>query len=87
MKIVMWILIKTLVDFARGLSAAKSPEIDKQRGTWKLGDAPYAIAVVVTSNDDLYTLDPTYQFLDGEQTMSHCSHTCQRWYAACIPTG
>lgn len=57
--------LQALVDFARGLSTAEFPEIDKQRGTWKLGDAPYAVPVVVTSNDDLYTLDPTYRkFLD-----------------------
>ncbi|MEC7984133.1 MAG: hypothetical protein VX278_03145 [Myxococcota bacterium] len=57
--------LQALVDFARGLPEAEFPEINTQRGTWKLGDAPYATPVVVMSDDNLYTLDPTYRkFLD-----------------------
>ena len=57
--------LQSLIDFARGLPTAEYPHLDTLRGSWKLGDAPNAIPAVVQSDDDLYTLDPTYRrFLD-----------------------
>ena len=57
--------LQTLIDFARGLPTANYPYLDVARGTWKLGDAPNAIPAVVQTDDDMYTLDPTYRrFLD-----------------------
>lgn len=57
--------LQTLIDFARGLPTSNYPYLDVARGTWKLGDAPNAIPAVVMTDDDLYTLDPTYRrFLD-----------------------
>ena len=57
--------LQTLIDFARGLPTANYPYLDVARGTWKLGDAPNAIPAVAMTDDDLYTLDPTYRrFLD-----------------------
>ena len=57
--------LQTLIDFARGLPTANYPYLDVARGTWKLGDAPNAIPAVAMTDDDMYTLDPTYRrFLD-----------------------
>ncbi|MEC8276649.1 MAG: hypothetical protein VXZ96_05125 [Myxococcota bacterium] len=57
--------LQALIDFARGLPSAQFPFINRERGAWKLGNAPNAIPAVVQSDADLYTLDPTYRkFLD-----------------------
>lgn len=68
--------LQKLVDFARGLPEAQFRFIDLtlaeayptagSRGSWKLGDSPYSIPVVVTPRNDMYAVDPTYRaFLQG----------------------
>ena len=68
--------LQKLVDFARGLPEAQFRFIDLtlaeayptagSRGSWKLGDSPYSIPVVVTPRNDMYAVDPTYRaFLAG----------------------
>jgi hypothetical protein len=57
--------LQTLIDFARGLPTSVYPYLDTVRGNWKLGDAPNAVPVVAQTDEDLYTLDPSYRrFLD-----------------------
>lgn len=57
--------LQALVDFARGLPEAQFPFINRERGSWKLGNAPNAIPAVVQSDEDIYSLDPSYRkFLD-----------------------
>jgi hypothetical protein len=67
--------LQKLVDFARGLPEARFRYLDLTlnnaypyagtRGSWKLGDSPYSIPVVVSARDDRYAVDPTYRaFLD-----------------------
>ena len=63
--------LQKLVDFARGLPEAQFRFIDLtlaeaypaagSRGSWKLGDSPYSIPVVVTPRNDMYAVDPTYR--------------------------
>lgn len=56
--------LQALVDFARGLPEAEFRYIDLMRGTWKLGDSPYSVPVVVSARNDMYSTDSTYrQFL------------------------
>ena len=35
--------LQALIDFARGLPSAQFPFINRERGSWKLGNAPNAI--------------------------------------------
>lgn len=58
--------VQSLIDFARGLPTASYPHLDTLRGSWKLGDAPNAIPAIVQTDDDLYTLDPTYRVFLNE---------------------
>jgi len=63
--------LQTLIDFARGLPEARFRYIDLtlnaaypaagSRGSWKLGDSPYSIPIVVSSRNDMYAVDPTYR--------------------------
>jgi len=53
--------LQALVDFARGLPEATFRYLDQERGYWKLGDSPYAVPVVVTARNNVYTSDPTYR--------------------------
>lgn len=63
--------LQALVDFARGLPEAQFRFIDLtlaeaypaagSRGSWKLGDSPYSIPVVVTPRNNMYAVDPTYR--------------------------
>jgi hypothetical protein len=63
--------LQKLVDFARGLPEARFRFIDMSlaeaypsggmRGSWKLGDSPYSIPVVVSARNDMYAVDPTYR--------------------------
>ena len=63
--------LQKLVDFARGLPEARFKFHDLtlneaypaagSRGSWKLGDSPYSIPVVVSARDDRYAVDPTYR--------------------------
>lgn len=57
--------MQALVDFVRGLPEAKFRYLDMERGRWKLADSPYAVPVVVSARNDVYSTDLTYQrFLD-----------------------
>ncbi len=57
--------LQALVDFARGLPEATFRYIDQERGTWKLGDSPNAIPVIVEADSDTFAINPTYRkFLD-----------------------
>lgn len=58
--------LQALVDFARGLPEAEFRYLEMERGSWKLGDSPYSVPVVVSARDNAFTTDTTYQaFLDG----------------------
>jgi len=73
--------LQSMIDFARGLPTAQFRFIDLtlgeayptagSRGSWKLGDSPYSIPVVVTGRNDMYAVDPTYRAfladLEGRQ--------------------
>jgi hypothetical protein len=57
--------MQTLVDFVRGLPEAEFRYLDMERGRWKLADSPYAVPVVVTARNDVYSTDLSYQrFID-----------------------
>ncbi|MDP2306852.1 MAG: PilC/PilY family type IV pilus protein [Pseudomonadota bacterium] len=53
--------LQSLVDFARGLPEAEFRYLDLARGTWKLGDSPYSIPVVVSPREDNFSTDATYR--------------------------
>ncbi len=53
--------VQSLVDFARGLPEAEFRYLDMARGSWKLGDSPYSIPVVVSARDDNFSTDATYR--------------------------
>lgn len=53
--------LQSLVDFARGLPEAEFRYLDLARGTWKLGDSPYSIPVVVSARDENFSTDATYR--------------------------
>jgi hypothetical protein len=53
--------LQALVDFARGLPEAEFRYLDRVRGSWKLGDAPYATPVVVEARNDVFAIEPTYR--------------------------
>lgn len=63
--------LQALIDFARGLPEANFRYIDLSlngaypaagsRGSWKLGDSPYSIPIVVSARNDMYAVDPTYR--------------------------
>lgn len=58
--------LQALIDFVRGLPTAKFRYLDITRGSWKLGDSPYAVPVVVSARNDVYSTDPTYRrFLEA----------------------
>ncbi len=58
--------LQSLVDFARGLPEAEFRYLDLARGTWKLGDSPYSIPVVVSAREENFSTDATYrEFLAG----------------------
>lgn len=53
--------MQSLVDFARGLPEAEFRYLEMERGSWKLGDSPYSVPVIVTARDNAFTTDTTYQ--------------------------
>ena len=53
--------LQALVDFGRGLPTAKFRYLDIEHGSWKLQDSPYAIPVVVSARDGMYSMDTSYQ--------------------------
>jgi len=53
--------LQELVDFARGYSSSTFRYIDQARGTWKLGDSPNAVPVLVEVDDDVYATNDTYR--------------------------
>jgi len=63
--------LQSLIDFARGLPEAEFKYINLSlngaypaagsRGSWKLGDSPYSIPIVVSSRNDMYAVDPSYR--------------------------
>jgi hypothetical protein len=53
--------LQSLIDFARGLPEAEFRYLDMARGTWKLGDSPYSIPVVVSARDNNFSTDATYR--------------------------
>jgi Neisseria PilC beta-propeller domain len=58
--------VQALVDFVRGLPEAEYRYLDQERGTWKLGDSPHSVPVVVQGRTSAYAEDPSYKrFLDG----------------------
>ena len=53
--------LQALVDFARGLPEATFRYIDQERGSWKLGDSPNAVPLMVDINDDVYATNDVYR--------------------------
>lgn len=53
--------LQELVDFARGYSSSTFRYIDQTRGSWKLGDSPNAVPVLVEIDDDIYSANDTYR--------------------------
>jgi hypothetical protein len=53
--------LQALVDFVRGLNEAEFRYLDQERGTWRLGDSPNAIPVVVEVDSDVYAINPVYR--------------------------
>lgn len=53
--------LQALVDFVRGLPEATYRYLDMERGTWKLGDSPHSVPVVVSKRNNAFTVDPTYR--------------------------
>jgi hypothetical protein len=53
--------LQALVDFARGYAQSTFRYIDQERGTWKLGDSPNAVPVVVDVDDDIYSINSVYR--------------------------
>ena len=53
--------LQALVDFARGLSSSTFRYLDTARGTWKLGDSPNAVPVMVDIDDDIYATNDVYR--------------------------
>ncbi len=58
--------LQAMVDFGRGLPTSTFRYIDQEHGSWKLQDSPYAVPVVVSARDGMFSMDTTYQaFLAG----------------------
>ena len=53
--------LQAMVDFVRGLPEAEFKNLDEERGTWKLGDSPHSVPVVVEARNNTYAIDPTYR--------------------------
>lgn len=53
--------LQAMVDFVRGLPEATYRYLDLERGTWKLGDSPHSVPVVVSKRNNAYTVDPSYR--------------------------
>ncbi len=53
--------LQALVDFVRGLNEAEFRYLGEERGTWRLGDSPNAIPVVVEVDSDVYAINPVYR--------------------------
>ncbi len=53
--------LQAMVDFVRGLPEATYRYIDMERGSWKLGDSPHSVPVIVSKRNNAYTVDPTYR--------------------------
>lgn len=53
--------LQSLVDFTRGLPEATFRFFGTERGSWKLGDSPHSVPVVVQKRNNNYTVDPTYR--------------------------
>lgn len=53
--------MQAFVDFARGLPTSTFRYLDMEHGSWKLQDSPYAVPVVVSARDGMYSMDTTYQ--------------------------
>ena len=64
--------MQAFVDFSRGLPTSTFRYLDLEHGTWKLQDSPYAVPVVVSARDGMYSMDTTYQAflagLEGDET-------------------
>jgi len=57
--------LQELVDFVRGLPTSQFKYLDVARGSWKLGDSPYSVPVIVTPRNNNYSTDTSYrQFLE-----------------------
>lgn len=52
---------QAFVDFARGLPTSTFRYLDMEHGSWKLQDSPYAVPVVVSARDGMYSMDTSYQ--------------------------
>lgn len=53
--------LQVLVDFVRGVATTEYRYLDAQRGTWRLGDSPYGVPLIVTAGDDRYTNLASYR--------------------------
>ncbi|MSP55825.1 MAG: hypothetical protein EXR69_09520 [Myxococcales bacterium] len=53
--------MQAFVDFARGLPTSTFRYLDMEHGSWKLQDSPYAVPVVVSARDGMYSMDTSYQ--------------------------
>jgi len=53
--------LQALVDFVRGLNEAEFRYLEQERGTWRLGDSPNAIPVVVEVDSDVYAINTVYR--------------------------
>ncbi len=66
--------LQAMVDFVRGLPTAEFKYLDVARGSWKLGDSPYSIPVVVSARNNNYTTDTTYrEFLEDLEFQNYPS--------------
>ncbi len=53
--------MQAFIDFGRGLPSAPFRYLDLEHGSWKLQDSPYAVPVVVSARDGMYSMDTSYQ--------------------------
>lgn len=53
--------LQAVVDFTRGLPESTFRFFGTERGTWKLGDSPHSVPVVVQKRNNAFTVDPTYR--------------------------
>lgn len=66
--------LQELVDFVRGWPLAEFKYLDMARGSWKLGDSPYAVPLLVSARNDTFTRDDSYraflEMLEGDNVPS-----------------
>lgn len=53
--------LQEMIDFVRGYPLAEFKYLDMARGSWKLGDSPYAVPLLVSARNDTFTRDDSYR--------------------------